>query len=105
MKTANSRTTQDTAKKLEENEREQEDLPTVKEVPKIKLTEENLLEYGRFSWWHEGDGSKFFRRRIVLLTCVFGTFQLALLFISLKNILLAAIGVRPFTDLWQNPDC
>jgi Ca2+-dependent lipid-binding protein len=60
LKTANSATSE-LQKKLAEGEEEQDETASVKQIPKIRLTEDNLLEYGRFPWWHPGDTSEFLR--------------------------------------------
>jgi Ca2+-dependent lipid-binding protein len=62
LKTANSSHSADLAKKLSQGEKEQENVvPNVKEVPKIKLTADNLMDYGWFPWFENPDDpSKFF---------------------------------------------
>ena len=62
LKTANSGAPSEMAKKLAEGEKDQSDAGSIaKVVPKLRLTEENLLDYGRFSWWRFGQPSEFFR--------------------------------------------
>jgi Ca2+-dependent lipid-binding protein len=68
LKTAGSTTAQsDKQKNPSTGETEQDEIAGVKEVPKIRLTEDNLLDYGQFSWWHQGDTSEFLGNIISLL--------------------------------------
>jgi Ca2+-dependent lipid-binding protein len=63
LKTANSATSGAEAvqkKLLAAGEAEQDETATsIKVVPKIRLTEDNLLEYGQFSRWSDVDASEF----------------------------------------------
>jgi Ca2+-dependent lipid-binding protein len=63
VKSGKTSGSQELAKKLAQGEKEQdEELPVVREVPKIKLTQDNLIEYGGLiDWFFEGCSSKFSR--------------------------------------------
>jgi Ca2+-dependent lipid-binding protein len=65
LKTANSAANSELAKKLTEGEKDQSEAGSIaKIVPKLRLTEESLLDYGRYSWWSVGKPSRFFRDMI-----------------------------------------
>jgi Ca2+-dependent lipid-binding protein len=67
VKTIGSTASHDLAKKLNAGESEQEEAASVvKEVPKLKLDADNLIDYGTlFDWWSEGHSSKFSRSWVV----------------------------------------
>jgi Ca2+-dependent lipid-binding protein len=86
----------DMVKKLAAGEKEQdEEIPEVKEVPKLRLTADTLIDYGMlFDWWSEEDASKFSRNwvawkgHIVPLTPKKGRSHCYLRFLRTYNILL-----------------
>jgi Ca2+-dependent lipid-binding protein len=69
LKTTGSGASRDMVKKLAAGEKDQdEEIPQVKEVPKLRLTADTLIDHGMlFNWWSEEDPSKFFRNWIALM--------------------------------------
>ena len=68
LKTANSGAPSELAKKLAEGEKEQSDAGSIAKVmPKLRLTEENLMDYGQFSWWRFGQASEFLKDMMCLM--------------------------------------